>query len=354
MDTLTHALSGALLARATAPRRERPEALPLGRRTAVGFLATAAPDLDFIVGTLGPVELLLYHRGVTHSFVMLPLWAWLLAHLARLLWRRDRPWQAYFPVTAMSIALHIAGDLITAYGTMIFAPLSDTRYSLGTTFIIDPWFTAVIVAALAASWLLPWRRAAAAAGSAALLAYVAFQWALLERAQAWGEQMARREGLATATVKALPRPVSPFNWMVIVADGDEVRYSFVNLARKEARSPWPEGSFLAQLDAVHRPLAAAKWERLARFGDQEPVRSFAREAWARPELAFFRWFAEEPVLYRVESGSATCAWFQDLRFHVPGRGNWPFRYGMCRETNGRWALFRLIGETTRVPIRPLR
>jgi inner membrane protein len=47
MDTLTHALSGALLARATAPKRDDEKTLPLRRRLLVGFLAAAAPDLDF-------------------------------------------------------------------------------------------------------------------------------------------------------------------------------------------------------------------------------------------------------------------------------------------------------------------
>ena len=50
MDTLTHALSGALLARATAPQQADDKTLPLGRRLFVGFLAAAAPDLDFVIG----------------------------------------------------------------------------------------------------------------------------------------------------------------------------------------------------------------------------------------------------------------------------------------------------------------
>ncbi|MBM3367391.1 MAG: metal-dependent hydrolase [Betaproteobacteria bacterium] len=84
MDTLTHALSGALLARATAPAGT-PRATP--RRVAAGFFAYAAPDLDFVIGFIGPVEYLLYHRGPTHSLLLAPLWAfpiaWLLAKILR-------------------------------------------------------------------------------------------------------------------------------------------------------------------------------------------------------------------------------------------------------------------------------
>ena len=90
MDTLTHALSGALLARATAPDRSDETTLPLGRRLVIGFLAAAAPDLDFVITYIGPIEYLLHHRGATHSLILLPLWAYLLARLCAVIWRGDR------------------------------------------------------------------------------------------------------------------------------------------------------------------------------------------------------------------------------------------------------------------------
>lgn len=348
MDTLTHALSGVLVARASAPRAPSEKALPLARRLIAGALAAAAPDLDFVIGYVGPVEYLLYHRGITHSLILLPLWAWLLARLFAVLWRRDRPWQAYFPVAALGLAAHIAGDLITSFGTMVFAPLSEARYALGTTFIIDLWFSGIILAGLVASVL--WRRSPvpAIAGLAVLTAYVAFQGVLRERAIEWGADYARREDLRSAVVKALPRPVSPFNWMVVVRADEEVRYSFVNLARREPRRLAPEAGLIARLDAAYLPLAQAQWVRATLFGVSEAERVVAREAWSQPRFAFFRWFAEEPVLLRVDSGNpSTCVWFQDLRFFTPGRGSWPFRYGLCREENEPWRLYQLEGERAR-------
>src|SRR5689334_11517634 len=68
MDTLTHALSGALLGRAVSNKN-------IPRRVAAGFFACAAPDLDFVISFAGPVEYLLNHRGVTHSLILLPAWA---------------------------------------------------------------------------------------------------------------------------------------------------------------------------------------------------------------------------------------------------------------------------------------
>ena len=352
MDTLTHALSGALLARATAPQREDEKTLPLRRRLLVGFLAAAAPDLDFVIAYLGPIEYLYHHRGITHSLILLPLWAILLAMLCALVWRRDRPWQAYFGIIGLGLGIHIAGDWITSYGTMMFAPLSDARHGIGTTFIIDLWFTGIIVAGLAAA--LAWRalRAPAVAGLAVLCGYVVFQGMQQQRAIEWGQEHARGAGLVKAEVTALPRPVFPFNWMVIVRSGEQVRYSFVNLVRSKSVEIAPDAGFVARLDAAYLPLAQAQWVFGTRFGASEAERAIAREAWSQPRFEFFRWFADEPMLLRVDAGNpSSCAWFQDLRFFTPGRNGWPFRYGMCREGNGPWQLFRLDGNDTRVSIR---
>jgi inner membrane protein len=352
VDTLTHALSGALLARATAPQNADDRTLPLGRRLFVGFLAAAAPDLDFVISYIGPVEYLLHHRGATHSLVLLPLWAYLLARLCAVTWRRDRPWRAYFGVIAFGLGIHIAGDWITSFGTMVFAPLSDARVGIGTTFIIDLWFTGIILAGLAAC--IVWRASPvpAIAGLAALCGYIAFQGVLHERAVEWGEVHARDSGLKQAEVSAQPRPVSPFNWMVIVRSSEEARYSFINLVRREPLRPAPDAGYIALLDAAYLPLAQARWVHATRFGSSAAERATAREAWSQPRFSFYRWFAEEPVLLRVDSGNpSTCAWFQDLRFFTPGRDTWPFRYGMCREGDGPWQLFRLDGSDTRVPIR---
>lgn len=352
MDTFTHALSGALLARATAPKPEDPQALPLRRRLLIGFVAAAAPDLDFVIGFLGPIEFLYHHRGVTHSLIMLPLWAFLLAKLCAVTWRRDRPWTAYFGIIAMGLGIHIAGDWITSFGTIVFAPLSDARYGIGTTFIIDAWFTGIIVAGLLAAWI--WRASPmpAIAGLAALCGYIAFQGIQQQRAIEWGEAYAASSGLRQARVTAQPRPVSPFNWLVIVRSDEDVRYSFVNLVRREPLRIAADAGFLERLDSVYLPIAQAQWVYGTRYGMSEPERAIARDAWSQPQFGFYRWFAEEPMLLRVDMGNpSTCAWFQDLRFFTPGRRAWPFRYGMCREGNRPWQLFRLDGNDARVPIR---
>lgn len=345
MDTLTHALSGALIARATAPKAGTPDTLPLARRIGIGFLAAAFPDLDFVASWISPLSYLYYHRGITHSLVVLPAWGLLLALLCALIWRQGPGWRAYFGVIAWGIGIHIAGDWITSFGTMIFAPLTDARYGIATTFIIDLWFTGIILAALLAASAWRRSRAPALAGLAVLVGYVSMQYVLQQRAEDFGAAYARAAGFQQALVTAQPRPVSPFNWMVVVSEGDDYHYSLINLWRREAVQLGPDAGLIARLGAPYLPVEQAVWMQAPRYGIAPAEVALAREAWQQPQLAFFRWFAQYPVLHKIESGNPeTCVWFHDLRFFTPGRSAWPFRYGLCREAGGAWVPFQLVGK----------
>jgi inner membrane protein len=351
MDTLTHALSGALLARATAPAA--PGAISLRRRVAAGALAAAFPDVDFVLGLVSPSAYLLYHRGVTHSLILLPVWAIILAWIfARLDPGRPR-WRAYFGVVAGSIGIHILGDLITSFGTVMLAPLSDRRFALDTTFIIDLWFTGIIVAGLIAA--LVWRhsRVPAVVGLAVLAGYVGLQGYAHGVAVDFGREYARAQGTTQARVTAQPRPVSPFNWMVVVENGEEFRYAFVNVVRQASHpDPGPDAGLIERLDAAYVPLAQAEWRRAERYGPPS-ARAQAIEAWQAEPLGFFRWFAAYPVLNRIDhAAAARCVWFRDLRFLTPGRDSWPFQFGVCRDgSGGRWSAFQLVGDAVRLPLR---
>lgn len=352
MDTLTHALSGALLARATAPRDTPP--LPLARRVAAGFLAAASPDLDFVFNFFGPMSYLLNHRGVTHSLLLLPLWAFALAWLLSKILRGPGGWRSLYGVCAMGLGAHIAGDLITSYGTMVFAPLSDWRAVIGTTFIIDLWLSGIIVAGLLASLLWRRTRAPAVAAALAVASYVGFQAVLKERALEFARGYAASQGLADARVDAQPRPVSPFNWTVYVSDDEAHRYADINLLRKEPRRLSPDAGFLARLDAPYQPLAMANWERAPRYSDDPRLQPLARAAWESGALGFFRWFARLPAFEGVSDNGA-CVWFRDLRFIYAGRPNVPFLYGACREGRDTdWRAFRRVpaasGGVARLPL----
>lgn len=338
MDTITHALSGALIARATAG--DRPGALPVGMRMLAGAAAAAFPDADIVVRAFGALPYLDAHRGITHSLVMLPLWSIALAWVFSRIAREHHRWQAFVAVAALGIAIHIAGDVITAWGTMIYAPLSDRRVAFATTFIIDPIFTAIIVAGLIAAWRIPAQRWIAPAALVLLVGYIGAQTWLRSEAMTIGNHYASSNALVATSVVALPQPLSPWRWKILVETDDAWREALVDLQRRApAPTPPPNAGWVARLDATYQSPGTLAWRRFAKYGDGTS-RAIALAAWNDPALAPYRRFARFVVLDHLseENNGRTCVYFKDLRFTIAGRAP-VFRYGACRpRTGSAWKL----------------
>jgi inner membrane protein len=382
MDTLTHALSGALVARlicarGTSSPLPQPRALPPQGRVAaawdggpgalrpwqavtVGFVAAAFPDIDSLAQLAGDMAYLRHHRGVTHSVLLAPAWAFLIAWLLRWCFAEFRSqrggWRPLYPVALASILLHIAGDWITQFGTMMLAPLSDARFGLGAMFIIDLPFSGILLAALALAAALPRRRWPAALGLLAASAWVGLAWVGKQEAHEVGERYARAQGIAAPTIETMPRPASPFNWTVTVADGERYHVAHVNTRRSEALVASEDDHFIRRFSAPYLPEAQARWETVWRFGGPEAP-DWVREAWRHEALAVYRWFAQTPALVEAgeragsEGARERCAVFRDLRFEFPGRVESPFRYGVClRGADGREARLVRLDAGRRVPV----
>ena len=218
------------------------------------------------------------HRGVTHSFLLLPVWTVLLALLMGLATRKLPAWRSYLLVCALGIGIHILGDWITSFGTMFLAPLSHARFALGTTFIIDLVFTGIIVAGLLAA--LMWRRSRipATAALVVLCGYVGMQGWLRQQAIEFGERYAQDNGLIGAQVDVLPRPPLPGNWTVVVSDDQEYRFAHINLWRASMPLAGPGAGLIARMHASFLPPAQAAWEARTRFGLSDADHSLALEA----------------------------------------------------------------------------
>ncbi len=280
----------------------------------------------------------------------MPLWAALLAVAFALLRGRRHAWRAYYWVVLLAWFVHILGDLITSYGTQILSPFSDWAPGLNTTFIIDPWFSGLLLAGLVLS--LWWRpRTGAVLGLAAAVALVGFQATQYRTAVDLGERWAAQQGFDAATVQAYPQPWSPRNWMVIVERPEVYHLARVNLGRTRAPAePDPDAFFLHRLWAAYPPVAEGRWARFTRYGPA-PVDATARALMGHPEFGFFRWFAAHPALHHagpVDDGGAYCVVFEDLRFRLPAL-NPPFRYGFCR-ADGAWHRYRFSGDLDRAPL----
>jgi membrane-bound metal-dependent hydrolase YbcI (DUF457 family) len=163
MDTITHAFAGALLGKGLFSKRgAEPEVEYLPQARVAIFATTVAsafPDSDVFFDILSRDDMaaLKYHRYITHSFLMMPLWAILIAWLVRWLARRVGAAPPSIGVlwlaSTVGIASHILLDLVTSFGTMAWSPLSRARPAWDIVFIIDFTFTALVLMPQVAAWI---------------------------------------------------------------------------------------------------------------------------------------------------------------------------------------------------------
>jgi len=355
LDPLTHLLSGALVARATYPEHRSPPGLSPGERTLAGSLAAIAPDIDYLIVFYDTLAYLNWHRGITHSLVLMPfaglLLAWVFARLFGRVRRRSYRWQDFYWVCLLGIAVHIVGDCLTPYGTMLLAPLSDAKYSLSTTFVVDPWLTAIILFALVFS--MKWPIRSERVGFLVLGGYLGLQLVLNHEARDLAREYALNSGLSGYRVYALPQPLSPFNWKLMVVDGELYHSALVDLGPGDSASVSTQANgILQRLAAAYRPVDELEWKVGQRFGKDSGKRALARDAWHQTPMGEVRRFSLFPAVFRLGGeGSDLCIRFTDLRFVLPVLDP-PFQFRVCKPWGaGDWGQ---VEVTRNLRIRDLR
>lgn len=341
MDTITHSLLGALVVRSVFPAAKSSHPLTNRQRMLTGAVAGAFPDVDYVASFVDPmVYLTLWHRSITHSFIVLPLWALLVAVVLAFAFRQRGEWRYLSLLASVALVSHILSDLITVYGTQILSPISGWRASVGTTFILDPWFTAIVLVGSIAG-LRDQVRYLPQICLAILVGYVGFQALAKQQAIAVAQAYLGREGRTADRIDALPQPFSPFNWKLIVVSGNRYEVAYVNLAGGYDRREGDSG-FWSDVRTTYLDPDSLKWETFYKYGDDSGRAGHIESLWRNSQLDYFRRFAGYPAYYRTdELPGKVCVWFTDLRYVLPYMTP-PFRYGLCRKrTFPDWKLDRL-------------
>src|SRR4030081_976068 len=162
MDTITHGIAGELIGKAIFRGEDMFASHPMdGGRIITWSLMLGAifPDSDVFrdIFSSDPLLVITWHRSITHSLVLLPLWSLLLASSTRA-FANSRKWEtpsfmALTAIYAVGILSHILLDLVTSFGTMIWSPLQWSRPAWDLIFIVDFTLTAVFLVPQLLAWV---------------------------------------------------------------------------------------------------------------------------------------------------------------------------------------------------------
>ncbi len=323
MDTVTHVVLGAAVGGRLRPRTTT--ALKPVDYIFVTAVAAVFPDIDYLLFFVDPARFLAdWHQGATHSLVLMPGWAALLtlAFCAAPRYRRDR--RRVFLLSVAALFSHIFLDLLTVYGTQLFYPLSDTRYSAPLLYVVDAVVTSLLAITLIGCL---YAQRAFYFGAVGLSIYLSV---LLGCKGFLHSRMGE-------DVVVLPQPLAPLFWQLIRKTDSGYETAYVRLSGDRAPDPAVNSDIVSRFLSSYRPYERAVWER---YGVSDGA--IPREIWVQREFEVFKRFAQFPVVHAVERGkNSECGWFTDLRYVLPEITPF-FRYGMCREhAGGAWHLYRL-------------
>lgn len=310
MDLITHGLAGAIIARAGFSKSLEKWG-PL-----TGVIAAASPDLDFILRLFGEEIFLRYHRGITHSLILLPVFSLFLALLFHRISsississisRISKSCQFFYLylLCFFSILSHILLDLMTSFGTMALVPLTDQRLAWDIVFIVDPYFTGILLIPVLLTYPIKrYKKELGVVSISILIPYIGLLISNHNHAISLAYRTAADEGLRPIHVAALPQPLSPFRWVLLIDTGDTLYQNFIKLNMKG--------------DGWHntKNMVWKKW----------PDSPWIKKALKLQGVEFYMWFARFPVaIFKDVANGHHLVEFIDLRFDIL-RNRIPFTY----------------------------
>jgi membrane-bound metal-dependent hydrolase YbcI (DUF457 family) len=371
MDTITHGIAGALIGKAIFRGEDMFAAHPINRGRIITWslmLGAIFPDSDVIRDFFSSDKLLIvtWHRSITHSLIMLPLWVMLLAGITRAFanWRKwEAPsFAALSAIYAVGILSHIFLDLVTSFGTMIWSPLEWSRPAWDLIFIVDFTLTAIFLVPQLLAWVYanpekvkgravgmwlaflpaPFLIArigeivgAPISGRAVLSAMVIFAMLfLLPALLGWGVKISHdkwnRAGLAAALIYiacTIYAHHAAFARIQKFAELDRLQVESIG-ALPLPPSLWhwdglvrtERGVYELRMDLADKP--ASDGELLARehhYFPDAPQNSYIEVARRLPEVQKVLWFSRFPVTRFRKEGDVAVVEISDIRFEQTRR-----------------------------------
>jgi len=325
MDTISHCITGAVIARAGFSDR-------LGNIAIItGIAASFLPDADVVMRIFARdtmASFIKYHRGPGNSIILMIPLALAIALIVNYISKKKALGQ-FFLLSLLAIAAHTFMDLQTSYGTMLLFPFSNNRFALDFIFIVDFFYSGILVLGLISPFL--WKKQGRRLARLALLLIMLYTTLCAvnhHQALSYAREFARRNNLDATSIASLPQPLSPFLWANYVATNDLVYQGFINLWG--SRHTAPSDTFTGRYKSKFQSVNEVKYRSYIKFPDSPLVkRSLTLEG-----VKLFLWFARFPIVLseEIRDNNHIIRLF-DLRFYSI-EGRYPFLYEIVFDHEG--------------------
>ncbi len=313
-----------------APAGHRRKALLVG-----GALGTL-PDLDVFIDYGDPVSNFTYHRGFSHSLLVLFPFSVILWLLLRRWWSpvREAPLR-WFAAIVLTLVTHPLLDAHTVYGTQLLWPIPTPPVMWSTLFIIDPAYTLPLLIGVLVAAIIPRREAAQialAAGIVISTSYIGWSWIAKTLVERDAVAALNTMGLRDSPRFSVPTPFNTLLWRVVVMTDSGYLEGYRSLVADDGPMTFTAyGSDMSSLESASDVWAVARLRWFAHDFLKADVRqdklvlsdlrmgveptyifSFAVALRGNPH-----WHAITPERYRVSIRSRNLLQFWNRIWHQP-------------------------------------
>lgn len=287
-------------------------------RPVAGGVGGALVHAEDIFALLGPGAMMQLERAVSWS----PVYVVFLVVLAALALQflSKKPLPVLLLITALAAAINVVFAFFTVDGVRLLWPLVDVRIAFGVLNTFDAVILGICALVAVLGYMFSaWRSRLAVVGIVACFAYIAAVGTFAWKAHTVMSRYAENMGLEVAEMNALPQPLSPFNWRLIISTQDgRLHDTFVNLLQNARVQLTDKTTRAGRIQALYKPVDEAVWRVYRRLGRVNPPAGQGDailNAWnALAESPFYR-----AVRFGVYKGFTThnnmlCVEFIDLRF----------------------------------------
>mgnify|MGYP000011745082 CR=1 FL=1 len=233
MDSLTHALTGAIIGHALGDNKIGPKAMILGA------VAANIPDFDVaFTRFFDPVEAMFVHRGFSHSLLLMVSGSILLAFFLKRFARTQYSFGFWWLMVLLPWLSHLTMDIFNTYGTALFEPFSSFRVSFDSMAIIDVNLLFILALTILALFFFRkkqyrFKQLVGILGLVMVTLYFALNVFIKLSLEREVKERLTASDIAFTRIHSTPLPLTNLVWMVVVEDSASFRVTQVSILKKQ-------------------------------------------------------------------------------------------------------------------------